>query len=183
MVPGSVPLRDSDVGVSTLQQPVPAGLLLLDAAGQSYALPLPEIETILPMAQLSRAPGMPSLLAGFLNLAGVAVPVVRLSRLFGQPDVEPGLYTPLVILRCTQPRLALWVDRVRRIVGASEYVPVSVPETTSLNNCATALVKLDGEVALLLSSERLLLEQEARRLAELTAAEQARLGAWEGREP
>ena len=41
---------------------------------------------------------MPAVLVGSLNLAGTAIPVLRLGQLFGLPDLPPSLYTPLVIL-------------------------------------------------------------------------------------
>jgi len=68
----------------------PLSLLVFHLSGQAYGLPLAEVAEVVPMALLSRAPGLPPLLAGFLNLAGTAVPVLRTDRLFGLPDLTPG---------------------------------------------------------------------------------------------
>ena len=69
---------------------------------QVYALPLEAVREILPMAQLSRPPGMPSLLDGFLNLGGTSVAVVNLGRLFGSPNPPWQLHSPLLVLRSQQ---------------------------------------------------------------------------------
>src|ERR1700736_3896381 len=80
-------------------RPGQRALLVFHLGGSGYALPLHEIQEIVPMAWLSRPPGSPSVVAGLLNLGGKAVPVIRLDRLFELPDLVPTLYTPLVILR------------------------------------------------------------------------------------
>ena len=87
------------------------------------------------MATLSRPPVVPSLLAGFLNLAGIAVPVLRLDRLFGLPDLALGRYTPLVLLRQRECPLALLVERVSRIVAVPEEAILPVPANQAFNDC------------------------------------------------
>jgi purine-binding chemotaxis protein CheW len=154
-------------------------LLLFHLGGQAYGLPLEDVLEIVPLAELSRPPGLPALLAGFLNLGGKALPVLRLDRLFGLPELVPGLYTPLVILRSTSHPLALLVETVSRIVTISADAVVPVPAGESFNDCALGMVTLDGHVVLLLSAERLLLDKEQQCLAELQDREQARLRALE----
>ena len=51
------------------------------------------------MATLFAPPGLPAGLAGFLDLRGTAVPIVRLDRLFDLPELRPGLHTPMIVLR------------------------------------------------------------------------------------
>src|SRR5258708_2578808 len=91
--------------------------VIFHVALQAYGLPLDAVREILPLAQLSQPPGMPSLLAGFLNLEGIAVPVVRLSRLFELPEQTPGLYAPLLIVRAADLTVALLVDSISEIAS------------------------------------------------------------------
>lgn len=148
----------------------------LEVAGQHYSLPADATDEILHMVELSRPPSAPPFLAGFLNLGGTAVPVIRLAELFGVEGRQPELYTPLIVLRTSGGRIALWVDRVRdvRLIRTSEILPI--PHNHSLNNCAQGLVKTSRDFSLLLDPERLLLEGEQARLAHLGADEQKRLG-------
>ena len=127
------------------------------------------------MAQLARPPGLPALLEGFLNLRGEAVPVVRLRRLFGLPEASPGLYTPMVVLKGREGPLALLVDEVSGVLSASEEAGLPVQEGHAFNDCVEAEVVLDGRAVHLLSTDRLLLEQERRRIAELQVVAQRRL--------
>jgi purine-binding chemotaxis protein CheW len=154
-------------------------LLLFHLGGQAYGLPLREVEEILPLATLSCPPNLPSILAGFLNLGGTAVPVLRLDRLFELPAVSPARYTPLVLLRNADYRLALLVDEVSRILTVAENALVPIGAQQSFNDCVEAVATVDDHVVLLLSAQRILLEKEQQCLAEFQDREQARLRALE----
>ena len=149
--------------------------MVFHLAGQAYALPLTEVKEVVPMAGLSRPPGLPSVLAGFLNLAGTAVPVIRLGRLFEVAEPTLGPYTPLIILRHPDYRVALLVEKVSDILAVPEEAILPVQENHSFNDCADGMITAGGRVVLLLSAERILLEKEHQCLAEFRDREQARL--------
>lgn len=149
--------------------------VVFQLASQTYALPIAAVSEIVPLAALSQPPGMPPVLAGFLNLGGVAAPVVRLARLLNVPEQPAGLYTPLIILRSAGSPLALLVDAVMAIETIDEHAIVPVSESCCFNDCAEGLVTLGKSRVVLLSEHRLLHRQEERRIAELAAIEQARL--------
>jgi purine-binding chemotaxis protein CheW len=164
-------------------RPRQPALLVFHLAGQAYGIRLQEVREVVPMAQLSRPPGLPAVLAGFLNLAGTAIPVLRLGRLFGLPDQPPGLYTPLLVLRHPDSHLALMVDNVSRILAVAGDAVLPVPENHSFNDCVVGVVADADRVVLLLSPERILLEKEQQCLAEFQDREQARLRELEGPKP
>jgi len=155
--------------------PLRGRYLIFHLADRAYAVPTRCVEEIVPMAELCPVPGAPAFLSGFLDLGGQLVAVISLRRLLGMPDRERELYTPLVILKASPEQIALEIDGVSRIVdvGGDDLIPVT--EGCSLNNCASAVVRLDGQVVVLLSPERLLLEQERRRVAELAELARQRL--------
>jgi purine-binding chemotaxis protein CheW len=161
----------------------PLALVVFHLGGQDYGLPLAEVAEVVPMALLSGPPGLPRVLAGFLNLAGTAVPVLRLDRLFGLPDLVPGLYTPLLVLRNPDGPLALMAEKVSRIVSVPVGAVLPVRANHTFNDCAEGMVLVDGRVVLLLSAGRLLLEKEQQCLAEFQDREQARLRGWEEARP
>src|SRR5262245_45303952 len=138
------------------------------------ALPLAALREVVPVALLSRPPGMPSLLEGLLDLGGTAVPVVRLSRVFGVPDVTVGLYVPLLVLRHSEDRIALLVGAIDGIVRVppARLRPVS---SVTFNDCVMGQIDSGGWSFHLLDPDRLLLEKERQCLAEFQAAEQDRL--------
>lgn len=154
-------------------------VLIFHLANQAYAIPVDAVLEILPMAWLAQPPGLPPVLAGFLNLEGVVVPVVRLTRLFGLTDRTSELYTPLLIVRSGGQTLALLVDAVKEVVAIDESATVPLRENFCFNDSAESLAVVGGANIVLLSCQRLLREQEQRRVSELAAIEQSRLDSFQ----
>ena len=90
------------------------------------AVRLETVVEIVPMATLICPPNRPALIEGFLNLAGSAIPVVRLDRLFGFAERAVELHTPLLIIRSKAGPLALWIDRVFDVRTAAESATLAV---------------------------------------------------------
>jgi purine-binding chemotaxis protein CheW len=150
-------------------------LLTFELGGQIYGIDLDKIQEIVPMAQLFRPASLPMMIAGFLNLAGSAVPVLRLDRLFGLAEFSIGLYTPLVILHHPDAHLAVIVERVHRIIIVSAESILPIPENHTFNDCVEGTAMHAEQAILLLSPERILLEKEQLCVAEFESREQARL--------
>ncbi len=162
-------------------QPEPQRVLLVfHLGGQLAAIPLAEVESIAPMAHLERPPGLPSAMEGILNLAGSAVPVWRLDRLFQLPEQPPGLYSMLILLkRIADCRTAMLVSRASEILSVPESALLPVGAKDSFNACAEAEVSVKGGTIHLLSPARILLRQEQDALTTFQTMAQRRLRDWE----
>jgi purine-binding chemotaxis protein CheW len=161
-------------------------LLFFHLGDRTVALPLSAIARVVPMAELGCPPGMPSVLEGFLNLAGHAVPVLRLDRLFGLPAQTMSRYSQLIVLdpsETSSGRFALLADRVSGIAPASAEDLRPVASGSAFNDCAEAVLTRHDAVVHLLSPSRLVLARERRILAEFSAVEQTRLDSWKAARP
>lgn len=160
-------------------------LLVFEVSDLVAALPLEDVERIVPIAQLAQPPGLPSALEGFLNLSGTAISVLRLDRLLGLTPREPGLYSMVIlvkkeiILKGNRGTVGVLVDRVREILSVPEEALLPVSDVDLFNGCARATVSASGQYIHVLSSQRLLLEKEARALYEFHALAQQRLQQWD----
>jgi purine-binding chemotaxis protein CheW len=154
--------------------------LLVAIAGTECALPRRAVREILPLPRLWRPPGVPAALAGFLNLAGRAVPVLDLAVLFGlgRPEAaRVSLYRHLVLLH-GEPPLALMVDRVADVVRVAPDQVRPVADAATLNGCLAAEIGIGERLVHGLAVERILLAEEQARLAAQTRDAQARLAEW-----
>lgn len=142
---------------------------------QGYALPLADVEEILPMVELSRPADAPRALMGVMDLGGKPVSVISVRGLFQLPDRPAQLYTPLILLKTETPALALCVDDVSEMVHVAPEQILPVGEGCSVNNCVTGVIKLPSHRALILATDRLLLEQERARLRDLETLASNRL--------
>jgi purine-binding chemotaxis protein CheW len=150
-------------------------LLFFHSSGLACAFRLDLVREVVPMATLSSPPGMPSTLAGFLNLRGTAIPILRLDRLFHLPEQPCGLHTPLIILRGAEKPFGILAGAVRQIARTATASLLPLPEGQVFHDCAAATVEAGGEIFCLLSPERILLESEQRLVAEFQALAQERL--------
>ncbi len=150
-------------------------LLAFRVAQLPCAIDVDSVSEILTIPLLARPPTTPAILEGFLNLAGTAVPVLRLDRLFGLPEQPIGIYTPLIVLRASAVLAALLVDGIDEVITLSDSTFAPLDDSHSFNGCAKAVVQTGGGPLHLLSIERLLLEQERLCLQQCQSAEQLRL--------
>lgn len=150
-------------------------LLVFDISGKFCALPVEDLLEIVPMASLSRPPSIPTVMEGFLNLRGIAVPVVSLSRMFRLQERPLELYTPIIVVRGRDCPLAFLVDHVTQILSVSAEGAVPLQKDHSFNGCAEAQLATTERVVHIFSPERLLIEKERQCLGELQAMEQQRL--------
>jgi chemotaxis signal transduction protein len=80
-----------------------------------------------------------------------------------------------VILHYDDGALALLVDSVQGVVRLHDEELVPFSDNLCLNSCAEGLATVGETSFVLLADDRLLREQEQRRVEELAAIEQARL--------
>jgi purine-binding chemotaxis protein CheW len=153
-------------------------LLIFHSSGLDCAFPLDAVREIVPMATLSVPAGLPSALAGFLDLRGTAIPIVRLDRLFHLPEQPPGLHTPLIVLRGGLGPIGILVDSVRGIVQVPLARLLDLPPEATFRGGATAVLQIDGEPIHLFSPSALLEANEERLLADYGAMSQARRLHW-----
>lgn len=154
--------------------------VLVRIDGGEAALLRQAVAEILPLARLDRPAAAPRALAGFLNLGGEPLPVLRLGVLLGGavPDND-DLYSHIVRLKATadRPSIGLLVERVLdAAVQPEASAPVSPDE--SLNGVVSATLGIGGRFVPGLDTERLLLAEEAARLAEMSQAMAERLAEW-----
>jgi purine-binding chemotaxis protein CheW len=149
--------------------------LVFEIAGDSFAIPLDAVREILPLPLLSHPPGIPSLLEGFLNLGGQAIPVLNPTRLFRLQGPRPGPYSHLIVLEKTGASLAILVDHVAETAEIPKESVMPVGQSLSFNGCLEGDVRVGRRTVHMLALDKLLLEEERSRIAELRAMEQERL--------
>lgn len=138
------------------------------------------VAQILPLPALSRPPTAPSLIAGFANVGGEAVPVIDAGALFAtapDPDVDP-IYRHVLVLQLRAGRAGLLVDRVEDVRAAPPEADSAIAPEETLNGCVTGMVSFGDGAVHMLDASRLLLKAEQALLDELRKEEQRRLDAW-----
>lgn len=149
--------------------------LLLDVAGTPCALAQAEVREVLPLPHLHRPPAAGSMLAGFVDLGGVPLPVLDLARLLGLRDAEPAPDPYRHLVLAADRGAVLIVDRVQDLVQVSPEAIRPVDGDETLNGCVVAEIARGGALIHVLAMARILTARERSRVAELTAREAKRL--------
>ncbi|OAN53710.1 chemotaxis protein [Paramagnetospirillum marisnigri] len=154
-----------------------SGIITFRLCEQVFGVPVHSVREVVPLAWLDRPPQLPSLVHGVLNLGGRAVAVLRLDRLLGLGDGRYDLDASILIMRDDGAGrgLGLLVEHVDGVRSAELFSPMGDAGQDSFNGCVSEHLDLQGQAVRLLSWDRLLLEEERRRLTEFQAQAQDRL--------
>ncbi|WP_406855905.1 chemotaxis protein CheW [Alsobacter sp. KACC 23698] len=137
---------------------------------------------VLPLPRLHRPPEAPAALAGFMDVGGAVVPVVRLDVLLGLAGEDDAdlFYGHVVRLRqdAAGGRVGLLVDRVTAMRSVSPDDLLPMRDDQSLNGLVEAEISDDGALTSLLAADRLLLEHERAALAQWSRRVAERAAQW-----
>lgn len=151
--------------------------ILFRSAGVRWGLSATGVVEVLPNLPVERPPGSPKALAGFANLAGEPLAVVRLAMLFGTEEPQGDeLYHHIIRLAGSAggAHLGLLVERVLDVdARADGMAPLSTAQ--SVNEALVGNLIVGAEMVPLLDRGRLLLVEERQRIDELAAAAAERL--------
>lgn len=143
------------------------------------AFPVDDVREVVPMAWLSKPPQLPAMVEGILNLAGQAVPILRLDRLLSIEAGDFGLEASILVMKGGGAAIGVMVEHLDGVWPAGRYRVMPVDPQASFNGCLSAMLDSGVEAIGLLSWQRLLLAEERARIAEFTVRAQARLGGFE----
>lgn len=143
-----------------------AQFLVFALGGEHFALPLAGVREVLALPRLEQPPGLPGLLAGFVNFGGEVLPVLQLADLLQLPVLR-SIDQHLILLR--ERALLCLVDRV---LGIERAAPAALEAGHSFNELVSGRLESG---AFVLQPERLLLAEEAARVEELRGMAAERL--------
>ena len=96
------------------------GLLAFILGESRCALPVSEIQEVLPVAALSPIPGQTLPVEGMLNLRGAMIPVLDLRSCLGLPQVRWNSETRIIVIKTGDARVGVVVDRVEDVVEVED---------------------------------------------------------------
>ncbi|MBR9970791.1 chemotaxis protein CheW [Magnetospirillum sulfuroxidans] len=145
---------------------------------QTFGFGAEWVAEVVPNAWLSRPPALPAMVAGLLDLGGVAVTILRGDLLLGLPEQRFGLDASMLIMKGEGHRVGLLTGRVNgvRDLQSCRYLPVDPAQ--NFQGCLRAQLLHDGLVVHLLDWNKMLGAEEQARLSEFQARGAERLTLW-----
>lgn len=127
-----------------------------------YGVNIFDVKEIIAMMKTTPVPKTPPFIKGVMNLRGNIIPVVDMRVKFDMPEVEPQMYTAIVIITIEGKNIGFIVDKVEEVVNVDEENISPPPEfgssvdTRFIKNMA----KQKGKVVMILDLVALFGEDE-----------------------
>lgn len=90
----------------------------LDA--QRYALPIADVERIVPIVEITPLSGAPEIISGVINVAGAVIPVIDMRRRLNIPAKDVEATDTLVVARAKRRVVALHVDQGPEVIECGD---------------------------------------------------------------
>lgn len=149
-------------------------VVIFHLGGHAFAFESQMVAEVVPNAWLARPPALPSMVAGLLDLGGVAVTVLRGDHALDLPEQTFGLAASILIMRQTEDAARGLSDRVVgvlvgrvdgvRDLASCQILPLS--EELSFRSLVLAQLQVGGDVVHLLDWKRVLDAEEVLRLSD-----------------
>jgi purine-binding chemotaxis protein CheW len=121
-----------------------------------YALPLPAVERVLRIVDVTPLPQMPDIVDGIINIQGQVVPVVNVRRRLGLPDRIPSLDDRFMVARSLHRKIALTADAVTGVINTSAELIDTAKTILPGMKYFEGVLKLDDGLVLIQDLTRLL---------------------------
>jgi len=131
----------------------PCRLLVFVVGEQRYALDISQVQRVVRMVEITSFPGLPSLVAGVVNVQGEVVPVISLRRCFVLPERGMKLSDRLILVRMERRSVALWVDDVLGLQDGDAAQWVSAEEVLNKLRYVEGIFKIGKELVILQNPE------------------------------
>lgn len=139
---------------------LPCRLLVFTVLNQRYALEISPVQRVVPIVEITSLPGLPSIVAGIVNIQGEVVPVISLHRCCALADRGVRLTDRLIILNLDRRRVALWVDDVLEVREYDKTQWISAEGILSKLKAVEGIVKNGEELLILQNPEGYLSRQD-----------------------
>lgn len=133
--------------------------------GNHFALPLRQVQRVLPMLPVDTTGDLPGFVLGLVNLHGEPVPVIDLAQRLGWPSSKPSLWQPYIWCRLSNFSALLAVDTVGLVCHVDGANSASAEAMNWPDTLLETLVPHEDGLLFIQNLERLLSTQQAEQVA------------------
>lgn len=137
-------------------------LITFTLAGETYALEIQQIETIINLTNITRVPKAPSHIDGVINLRGEIIPVINTRRRLKLGEIEKSPNNQIIILNFEEEKVkaGFLVDSVKEVKNLPETSiepPTRVSESVDIEYLR-GVGKIDNNIIILLNAHRIVFD-------------------------
>ena len=129
-----------------------------------YALPLPDVERVVMVAEITPLPKAPPVVSGVVNYQGRIIPVIDIRKRFNLPAHEARLADRMILATTSKRSVALVVDAVSGVVERIGEEITAPGKIIPGLDYVEGVVKLDDGLILIHNLETFLSLDEEKKL-------------------
>jgi purine-binding chemotaxis protein CheW len=130
-----------------------------------YGLEIQYVTEIIKLQPITEVPEMPDYIKGIINLRGKIIPLMDVRLRFKKREIEYNDRTCVIVIDIQDISIGLIVDSVAEVLSIPDEEIVPPPDLNKGGNrYISGIGKVEGEVKLLLDSEKLLTDEETSEL-------------------
>ncbi|WHH61093.1 chemotaxis protein CheW [Petroclostridium sp. X23] len=137
---------------------------------ESYGIEIKYVTEIIGIQSITEIPELPEYIKGIINLRGKIIPVMDIRLRFKKPFREYNDRTCIIVIDIKDISIGLIVDSVSEVLVIPEQDIVEPPQMNKgfNNRYIKRIGKVGNDVKLLLDCEKLLTDDEAETLIEIS---------------
>jgi len=142
--------------------------LTFSVGNEEYALEIRYVTEIVGMQKITDLPDMPEYVKGVINLRGKIIPVIDVRLRFGLEERNYDDRTCIVVTRIIDSAVGLIVDLVNEVMNipVEQISPPPKVRKDIQNRFIQGLGKVDADVKIILNVDKLLFEDELKKITE-----------------
>lgn len=147
-------------------------LVVFDLGSESYGVDIGKVREIIRMQEITAIPQTSDFVEGMINLRGMVIPVVDLSRRFGLPPRERTDESRTVVVDISGHSIGMVVDAVREVlrISSDAIEPPSAAIKTDGSSYLLGIAKVGDRLIILLDLEQVLNTTDWDAIEELATA-------------
>ncbi len=138
-------------------------LITFTMAGETYALEISQVETIINLVNITRVPKAPAHIDGVINLRGEIIPVINTRRRLKLAEVERSPLNQIIILSFDEEKVkaGFLVDSVQEVIRLPETSiepPSRISESVDIEYLR-GVGKIENKIIILLNAHRIVFDK------------------------
>jgi purine-binding chemotaxis protein CheW len=135
---------------------------------ETFGVRIASVREIVRVPEITAVPSAPETVEGVINLRGKIIPVMDLRKRFGHVDLQPNKKNRILVVELDNKLVGLIVNAASEVlkIPPSDIEPPGTVFAEGESSYVTGVAKLKGRLIILLDVDKLLHQQDVKRVEE-----------------
>jgi purine-binding chemotaxis protein CheW len=144
-------------------------LVSFNIGDEEFAINILNIQEIIRLTDITRAPHAPEFVIGVINLRGKVIPIINLRMRLGLPRVNDDSNSRIIVVECETKIIGFLVDKVNEVIRIDSIIAEAPPKMTEGVNkkFISSIAKLEDRLIIMLNLKNAIMDEVEECVAEI----------------